>query len=116
MVSKRYDWYLVNIYLDFKSGEKQSDRSEFLRMMEDCKNRKIDIILTKSISRFGRNTEETIIAMRQLKEYGVKVIFDAENIDTISTDNELMITIITAFAQAENDERRKNQYWALKSV
>ena len=71
MVSKRYDWHLVDIYLDFKSGEKQSDRSEFQRLMEDCKNRKIDIILTKSISRFGRNTEETIISMRQLKEHGV---------------------------------------------
>ncbi|MGM9937975.1 MAG: recombinase family protein [Candidatus Ornithomonoglobus sp.] len=60
MISERMDWKLVDIYLDFKSGEAAFNRPEFLRMLNDAKNKKLDIILTKSISRFGRNTEDTI--------------------------------------------------------
>ncbi len=113
LVSKRNDWQLVDIYIDTKSGETAEHRSEFQRMMDDCQNGKLDVILTKSISRFGRNTEDAIKALRLLKATGVSVIFDAEKLDTASSDSELMVTILSAYAEAENDNRRRNQYWAI---
>lgn len=113
MVAKRYDWQLEDIYIDVKSGETTSQRTEFQRMLDDCQNGKLDIILTKSISRFGRNTEDTIKALRLLKAARVTVIFDAEKLDTASGDSELMISILSAYAEAENDSRRKNQYWSI---
>lgn len=113
MVAKRYDWQLEDIYIDVKSGETTGQRSEFQRMLDDCQDGKLDIILTKSISRFGRNTEDAIKALRLLKAAGVTVIFDAEKLDTTSSDSELMISILSAYAEAENDSRRKNQYWSI---
>ena len=114
MISERMDWKLVDIYLDFKSGEAAFNRPEFLRMLNNAKNKKLDIILTKSISRFGRNTEDTISALRELKDADVTVIFDEENIDTSTEDSELMISIISAFAEEENRSRRENQNWGIK--
>ena len=113
MVAKRYDWQLEDIYIDVKSGETTGQRTEFQRMLDDCQNRKLDIVLTKSISRFGRNTEDTIKSLRLLKASGVTVIFDAENLNTSSGDSELMISILSAYAEAENDSRRRNQYWSI---
>lgn len=113
MVSKRTDWQLADIYIDIRSGERSDNRSEFQRMLDDCQNGKLDIILTKSISRFGRNTEDTLQALRLLKTYNVSIIFDLENLNTASADSELIVSILSAFAEAENDSRRQNQYWAI---
>jgi len=114
MVSKRHDWHLVDIFLDFRSGDSISGREEFQRMLEACRAKKLDIILTKSISRFGRNTEEMISALREIKNCGVRVIFDEEKVDTLNTDSELMVSIISAYAQAENESRSRNQKWAIQ--
>ena len=73
----------------------------------------MDVILTKSISRFGSNTEDAIKALRLLKATGVSVIFDAEKLDTASSDSELMVTILSAYAEAENYNRRRKQYLAI---
>ena len=69
---------------------------------------KLDIIFTKSISRFGRDTVETIEALSKLKNVGVRVIFEQEELDTANTDSDLMISIIESFAQAENESRSEN--------
>lgn len=114
LLSRRLDWRFVDIYLDFKSGESKDNRLGFTRMIEDARNRKLDIIMTKSISRFGRNTEDTITTLRELKELDVTVIFDQEHIDTSREDSELMMTILSAFAEGENKSRRDNQNWAIK--
>ena len=114
MVNERHDWNLVDIYLDFKSGESIRERPEFNRMLMDAEIGKIDIILTKSISRFGRNTEETISALRELKDRGVSVIFDQESIDTATADSELVISILSAFAEEENKSRRDDQNWGIE--
>ena len=113
MVSKRTDWQLADIYIDIRSGERSDNRSEFQRMLDDCQDGKLDIILTKSISRFGRNTEESLQALRLLKAYNVTIIFDVENLSTASTDSELIVSILSAYAEAENDNRRQNQYWSI---
>lgn len=85
-------------------------------MLDDARNNKLDIILTKSISRFGRNALETLQTLRELKEYNVTVIFDQEKINTSREDSELMVSIISAIAEGENTSRRENQQWAIKKT
>jgi len=91
-------WLLVDVYIDIASSRIGSYRKEFSRMLQDCKSRDIEIILTKSISRFGRDTVEILDALNQLRILGVRVIFEQEVLDTADTDNDLMISIIEAIA------------------
>lgn len=83
-------------------------------MLDDCKSHKLEIILTKSISRFGRDTVDTLEALNQLKNLGVRVIFEQESLDTANTDSDLMISIIEGIAQAENESRSDNIKWGIK--
>ena len=83
-------------------------------MLEDCKSHKLEIILTKSISRFGRDTVDTLDALNQLKTLGIRVIFEQESLDTANTDSDLMISIIEGIAQAENESRSDNIKWSIK--
>jgi len=85
-------WLLVDVYIDIASSKTGSSRKEFTRMLQNCKSH--DIVLTKSISRFGRDTVEILDALNQLKNLGVRVIFEQEVLDTADTDNDLMISII----------------------
>jgi len=107
-------WLLVDVYIDIASSKTGSSRKEFSRMLQDCKSRDIEIILTKSISRFGRDTVEILDALNQLKLLGVRVIFEQEVLDTADTDNDLMISIIESIAQAENESRSDNIKWGIK--
>jgi site-specific DNA recombinase len=107
-------WLLVDVYIDIASSKTGSSRKEFSRMLQDCKSRDIEIILTKSISRFGRDTVEILDALNQLRVLGVRVIFDQEVLDTADTDNDLMISIIESIAQAENESRSDNIKWGIK--
>ena len=107
-------WLLVDVYMDIASGKIGSSRKEFSRMLEDCNSHNLDIILTKSISRFGRDTVDTLEALNQLKTLGVRVIFEQEDLDTANTDSDLMISIIEAIAQAENESRSDNIKWGIK--
>ena len=75
-------------------------------MIEDARNKKLDIIMTKSISRFGRNTLDTIQTLRELKDLDVTVIFDQEHLDTSKEDSEMILTTLAAFAEEENKNRR----------
>ena len=107
-------WLLVDVYIDIASSKTGSSRKEFTRMLQDCKSRDIEIILTKSISRFGRDTVEVLDALNQLRILGVRVIFEQEVLDTADTDNDLMISIIESIAQAENESRSDNIKWGIK--
>ncbi len=107
-------WLLVDVYIDITSSKTGSSRKEFFRMLQDCKSHDIEIILTKSISRFGRDTVEILDALNQLKNLGVRVIFEQEVLDTADTDNDLMISIIESIAQAENESRSENIKWGIK--
>lgn len=107
-------WLLADVYMDVSTGKTGSSRKEFNRMLDDCTSHKIDIIFTKSISRFGRDTVETIEALSKLKNVGVRVIFEQEELDTANTDSDLMISIIESFAQAENESRSENIKWGIK--
>ena len=107
-------WLLSDIYIDIASSKTGSSRKEFARMLEDCQSNNLDIILTKSISRFGRDTVDTLEALNQLKTLRVRVIFEQESLDTANTDSDLMISIIESVAQAENESRSDNIRWGIK--
>lgn len=107
-------WLLADVYIDISSSKTGSSRKEFNRMLDDCTSHKLDIIFTKSISRFGRDTVETMEALSKLKSAGVRVIFEQEELDTANTDSDLMISIIESFAQAENESRSENIKWGIK--
>ncbi|MDD2217483.1 MAG: recombinase family protein [Eubacteriales bacterium] len=107
-------WLLVDVYIDIASSKTGSSRKEFTRMLKDCQSHDLEIILTKSISRFGRDTVGILDALNQLKLLGVRVIFEQEVLDTADTDSDLMISIIESIAQAENESRSDNIKWGIK--
>ncbi len=105
---------LVNIYTDYSSGTSAEGRSDFLQMLEDCRNGKIDRIITKSLSRFARNTKECLVILRELKQLGVTVLFDKEGIDTSRVSDEMLLTILESLAQEESASISNNVRWSLK--
>lgn len=108
------NWLLVDTYIDIASGKTGSKRKEFMRTLEDCQAKNIEIIITKNISRFGRDTVEVLESLHKLREHGVRVIFEQEGLDTADTDSELMISIIESIAQAENESRSENIKWGYR--
>lgn len=101
-ISMNKEWKLVKIYADEAiTGTKTDKRTEFKQMIQDALEGKIDLIITKSISRFARNTLDTLNYVRQLKAERVAVFFEEENINTLSMDGELLLTILSSVAQQE---------------
>ena len=107
-------YVLADVYMDVATSKTGSSRKEFNRMLEDCQSHKLNLILTKSISRFGRDTVEILESLNQLKQCGVRVIFEQEELDTAKTDSDLMIAVIEALAQAENESRSDNIKMGIK--
>lgn len=107
-------WRLADIYLDFRSCTETDNREEFQRMIKDCKSKKLDIVLTKCISRFGRNTAEILDILQKLTSFGTEVIFDEENLSTAYGENTFIISLIEAIAQEESENRSQNVYWGIK--
>ena len=115
MIMGNPEWRLVDIYADEGiSGTRADKRDEFQRMIRDCRRGKIDYIITKSVSRFARNTAECIEFVRQLKLMGIGVIFEEQNIDTLKCDSELLMTIHAGFAQAESESMSRNITWSYR--
>ena len=111
------DWEFVGIYADEGiSGTQVKNRTEFQRMINDALNGKIDIILAKSISRFARNTLDTLKYCRELRDKKVDVYFEKENIHTIDLDSEMFLTLYSAFAQAESESTSQNVKLGLKAM
>ncbi len=112
-IQSRPEWEFVGLYSDEGiSGLNTKKRDGFRQMVEDALNGKIDLILTKSISRFARNTVDTLVTIRQLKEKGVEVYFEKENIYTLDSKGELLITIMSSMAQEESRSISENITWA----
>lgn len=106
------EWEFVEVYTDEGiTGTNTKKRDGFNRMIADALSGKIDLILTKSISRFARNTVDTLVAVRQLKEKGVEVYFEKENIYTMDAKGEVMITIMSSLAQEESRSISENITW-----
>ena len=106
------DWEFVNVYTDEGiSGTSTKRRDGFKKMIDDALNGKIDLIVTKSISRFARNTVDALVNIRKLKEKGVEVFFEKENIYTFGTGGELLLTIMSSIAQEESRSISENVTW-----
>ena len=111
------DWTMAGIFADEGiTGTSARKRPEFLKMIRMCRQKKIDIVLTKSISRFARNTVDCLHYIRALRELGVAVIFEKENINTLEADSEILITMLGAFAQAESESISANVRWGKRQA
>ena len=98
------EWTMAGIFADEGiTGTSTKKRTEFLRMIRQCKQKKIDLILTKSIQRFARNTLDCINYTRILRQLGIGVLFEKENINSLPADSEFMITMYGAMAQSESE-------------
>ena len=110
MINENPNWKMVKVFADEGlSATSTAKRAEFLEMMELCKKRKIDLIITKSISRFARNTLDTLEYVRMLKSIGVAVIFEKEHINTSEMSSELILQLYAMFAQAESESISNNE-------
>lgn len=111
-ISNRADWVFVGIYTDEGiSGTNRKHREGFNSMVKDALDGKIDLIITKSVSRFARNTVDSLTTVRELKDAGVEVYFEKENIWTFDSKGELLITIMSSLAQEESRSISENVTW-----
>lgn len=114
MIQDKDGWVYAGIYADeARSRTKLTRRDEFHRMIQDCRLGKIDLILTKSVTRFARNTVDSIKAIRQLKELGIGVYFEKERVNTLSEKSEQLLTILSSIAQGESESISTNNRWAI---
>ena len=109
------DWQLAEVYYDEGiSGTQTKKRQGFRHMIEDAENKEIDLIVTKEVSRFARNTVDTLSYTRKLKDFGVGVIFTLDNIDTRDSDGEFRLTIMASIAQEESRKISERVKWGQK--
>ena len=106
-IMKNPDWTMTDIFADEgKTGTSTCKRKEFLRMIRQCRQGKIDLILAKSVSRFARNTVDTLQFTRELRGLGIGVFFEEQNINSIYPESEFLIALHGAFAQSESETIR----------
>lgn len=114
-INNHPDYELAGIYADEGiSGTNTKKREQFNRMIEACKAGKIDVIITKSISRFARNTLECLNYVRMLRELGIGLIFEKENINILDSKGEVLLTILSSLAQDESRSISENSTWGIR--
>ena len=114
MIQANPEWEYAGVYIDEGITGTKEERPGFQQMMADCRAGKIDLILTKSISRFARNTLTLLSSIRELKILGIGVYFEEQNINSLSSDGELMLTILASFAQEESRSMSENMKWRIR--
>ena len=114
-IDENPDWEMAGIYADKGiTGTSMKKRVEFKKMIAACKRGRIDLILTKSLSRFARNTVDSLEVVRMLRANGIGVIFEKENINTLTESSEFLLTLFSGFAQAESESISKNVIWGIQ--
>lgn len=114
-ISSRADWEFVGMYSDEGiSGTSTKHRTGFRQMVDTALSGQIDLIITKSVSRFARNTVDSLSTVRQLRDAGVEIYFEKENIWTFDSKGELLITIMSSLAQEESRSISENVTWSLR--
>ena len=109
------EYELVDIYADEGiTGTEMKKRDDFNRLLRDCRKRKIDRVITKTVSRFARNTAELLTVVRALKELGVSVYFEEQGIDTETLDLEMILTFPGMAAQKESETISENMRWSYR--
>lgn len=115
LIQNNPEWEFAGVYADRGiSGTGIAARDEFQRLLADCEDGKIDVVLCKSISRFARNTVDLLNTVRRLKDLGIEVRFEKENINSLSGDGELMLSILASFAQEESRSISENVKWGTR--
>ena len=115
-VAARPDWELVSIYSDNGISGTTIHRPEFQRMLQDCRDGKIDLVVTKSVTRFARNTVILLETIRDLKKLGVDCYFEKEDMHSISPDGELLLTLLAMYAEEEARSASENQKWRIQKL
>ncbi len=111
-IAENPEWVMVRLYADEGiSGTSMRKRKAFMKLIEDCKKGKIDLIITKSVTRFARNTLEGIQTVRELRRLGIGVFFEKESTNTLYLDNEMVLTFFFSQAQAESESLSGNVRW-----
>ena len=114
LIAEHKEWQLVKIYAECASGTQLKKRPEYMKMIKACKQGKIDLILTKSVSCFGRNTLDTLKTLYELFNSGVKVFIDKENLNSYDKEMRTMIGIYAGFAQEEIKNMSDNIKWGIR--
>ena len=114
LIQRHPGWLYCGVYADEALTGTKDSRENFQRLLAACRNGEVDMVITKSISRFARNTVTLLETIRELKELGVDVYFEEQNIHTLSADGELMLTILASYAQEESRSASENQKWRIK--
>ena len=113
-IQRNPEWEYAGVFADFGLTGTKETRPEFQRMLQECREGKIDLILVKSISRFARNTLTLLNTVRELKGLGIGVYFEEQKLDTLSGDGEFMLTILASFAQEESRSVSENCKWRIR--
>lgn len=114
LIQNHSGWQYVGVYADEALTGTKDNRENFQRLLADCRVGKVDMVITKSISRFARNTVTLLETVRELKNMGVDVFFEEQNIHSLSADGELMLTILASYAQEESLSASENQKWRVR--
>ena len=114
LIQNHPGWLYCGVYADEALTGTKENRTEFQRLLVECRAGNIDLIITKSISRFARNTVVLLQTVRELKSMEVDVYFEEQNIHSMSADGELMLTILASYAQEESLSASENQKWRIK--
>ena len=114
LIQNHSGWQYAGVYADEALTGTKDNRGNFQRLLADCRSGKVDMVITKSISRFARNTVTLLETVRELKNMGVDVFFEEQNIHSLSADGELMLTILASYAQEESLSASENQKWRIR--
>ena len=115
VIQQNPEWEFAGVFADSGiTGTLTACRTEFQKLMQACEEGRVDLILCKSISRFARNTVDLLTTIRRLKEIGVEVRFEKENISTFSSDGELMLSLLASFSQEESYNISENCKWGIR--
>ena len=116
LIQSHPGWLYCGVFSDEAYTGTKDNRTGFQSLISECRKGNIDLIITKSISRFARNTVTLLETVRELKLLGIDVFFEEQNIHTISADGELMMTILASYAQAESLSASENQKWRIRKA
>jgi len=114
LISEKHMWDFVGVYSDEALTGTKDSRAEFQQLLKDCRAGKIDMVITKSISRFARNTVTLLETVRELKAIHVDVFFEEQNIHSMSSDGEMILSFLATFAQEESRSASENMKWRIK--
>jgi DNA invertase Pin-like site-specific DNA recombinase len=115
-IQSHHGWAYCGVYVDEALTGTKEQRQGFQNLLNECRNKKIDLVITKSLARFARNTLTLLQSVRELKDLGVDIYFEEENIHSMSGDGELMLTLIASYAQEESRSVSENMKWRFRKA